>query len=62
MNNNNISDDKIEQMLKSAGISPDKVKDIDSNKLNKILSNPDAVQRIMSTPAAQALLKKFTNK
>lgn len=62
MNDKNISDDKLKEMMKTAGISPDKLKNVDSNKLNQILSNPEAVKQIMSTPAAQALLKKFGNK
>ncbi len=62
MNDKNISDEKLKEMLKTAGISPDKLKNVDNNKLNQILSNPEKVKEIMSTPAAQALLKKFGNK
>ncbi len=62
MNDKHISDEKLKEMLKTAGISPDKLKNVDNNKLNQILSNPEAVKEIMSTPAAQALLKKFANK
>ena len=62
MNDKNISDEKLKEMMKTAGISPDKLKNVDNNKLNQILSNPEAVKQIMSTPAAQALLKKFGNK
>ena len=62
MNDKNISDEKLKEMLKTVGISPDKLKNVDNNKLNQILSNPEKVKEIMSTPAAQALLKKFNNK
>lgn len=62
MNDKNVSDEKLKEMLKTVGISPDKIKNVDNNKLNQILSNPEEVERIMSTPAAQALLKKFSGK
>ncbi len=62
MYDKNISDDKLKEMLKTVGISPEKLKNVDNDKLNRILSNPEAVKEIMSTPAAQALLKKFANK
>ena len=61
MNLNDIPDPKAQEMLKNAGITQEKLKNIDTEKLNSILSDPAAVQRIMSTPAAQALLKKFKN-
>lgn len=59
MNLNDIKDNKAQEMLKNAGITDEKLKGIDSDKLNRILSDPEAVQKIMSTPAAQALLKRF---
>lgn len=59
MNLNDISDPQMQQMLKNAGISNEKLSGIDKDKLNQILSNPEAVQKIMSSPAAQALLKRF---
>lgn len=59
MNLNDIKDNKAQEMLKKAGITDEKLKGIDSDKLNRILSDPEAVQKIMSTPAAQALLKRF---
>ena len=62
MNDKIVSDEKIKEMMKRVGISADKLKDVDNNKLNQILSNPEKVKEIMSTPAAQALLKKFTDK
>ena len=61
MNFNDITDPKIKQMLKNAGISSEKLGKVDGEKLNQILSDPEMVQRIMSTPAAQTLLKKFKN-
>ena len=61
MNLNDISDPKVKEMLKKAGITQEKLKNVDSDKFNRILSDPDAVQKIMSTPAAQALLKRFKN-
>lgn len=75
MNSNNFSDEKLEKMIKAAsngtGISAEELKkklsdgnlkglkNVDSDKLNRILSDPAAVEKIMSSPAAQALLKKF---
>ena len=59
MNLNDISDPQMQQMLKNAGISNEKLSAVDKEKLNQILSNPEAVQKIMSSPAAQALLKRF---
>ena len=61
MNFNDISDPKAQQMLKNAGITQEKLKNVDSDKLNRILSDPEAIKKIMSTPAAQALLKRFKN-
>lgn len=61
MNFNDITDPKIKQMLKNAGISSEKLGKVDGKKLGQILSDPEMVQRIMSTPAAQTLLKKFKN-
>ena len=61
MNLNDISDPKVKEMLKKAGITQEKLKNVDSDKFNRILSDPEAVQKIMSTPAAQALLKRFKN-
>ena len=59
MNLNDISDPKAKEMLKNAGVTPEKLKNVDAEKLNRILSDPATVQKIMSSPAAQALLKKF---
>lgn len=59
MNFNDIKDPQMQQMLKNAGISEEKLRAVDKEKLNQILSNPQALQSIMSSPAAQALLKKF---
>ena len=61
MNLNDIKDTKAQEMLKNAGITNEKLKNIDSEKLNRILSDPEAVKKLMSTPAAQALLKRFKN-
>ena len=61
MNFNDIKDTKAQEMLKNAGITNEKLKNIDSEKLNRILSDPEAVKKLMSTPAAQALLKRFKN-
>lgn len=58
----NISDEKLKELFVTAGISTDKLKNVDKNKLNQILANPEKVKEIMSTPEAQALLKRFTNK
>ena len=61
MNLNDIKNPKAQEVLKNAGITTEKLKNVDSEKLNRILSDPEMVQRIMSSPAAQALLKRFKN-
>lgn len=61
MNLNDIKDPKAQEVLKNAGITTEKLKNVDGEKLNRILSDPEMVQRIMSSPAAQALLKRFKN-
>lgn len=61
MNLNDIKDPKAQEVLKNAGITTEKLKTVDGEKLNRILSDPEMVQRIMSSPAAQALLKRFKN-
>ena len=59
MNFNDIKDPKAQQMLKDAGITQEKLNGVDVDKLNKILSDPAMLEKIMSTPAAKALLKRF---
>ena len=59
MNFNDIKDTKAQEILKKAGVTNEKLQNINSEKLNQILSDPEAVQKLMSTPAAQALLKRF---
>lgn len=61
MNLNDISDPKAKEMLKNAGITQEKLKNVNVEKFNRILSDPEAVKKLLSTPMAQALLKKFNN-
>lgn len=70
-----ISPDMLKEAEKKMGMTPDQIKkaidsgDVsgimknlgktDAQKVQKVLSNKDSAMKLLSTPQAQALLKKF---
>lgn len=50
---NNIDNGKLDDILS-------KMRPQDAQKFQQILSNPQMAQQMLSTPQAQALIKKFT--